>query len=997
MRGSPGKRRLSAVVCATAVLAAQAVGLATALPAVPAAAEAAEVRTVPGTPGVPQAPSVVYAEDFENNTGATPILLPAYTGAPPQNETYTADPVWLNPARCNGIILSQSGADQPDCLAQSPVAMNALKALAGVLGQVNGSATPATNHVVSAYTDGDSPGADKVEFQTVNPIAIPMTGRFITFSVDAAALNCAASAPLLKFYLTGSGPDIPTFSSPINPCTDPRTQNFYGGLVKAGSFPSNGSVLFTGASLGLKMLNGQGSGDGNDHAFDNIRILDVTPQLDKSFAPATITAGGVSTLTLTVTNTTDLAAKSGFGVTDTLPAGVTVAATPNAATTCGAGTVTATGGGTSFSLTGGALTAGQASCTVTVDVTSTASGSYVNGPGQTAVTGLNPPADATLTVGSAPSITKAVTEASFVAGQTLHYTYTVKNNSTQPLTNIQVTDTGPGSPTVTCPAAPLAGGASVDCTATYTATAADVTAGRIVNTAGLTATDANGRTVTAGSNQVTVLPRALTIGKAAIEREFTAAGQTLHYTYTVTNTGGVALTGVAVDDLTPAVTVSACADTTLAPGAMTTCQGTYTTTAADVAAKNIPDRATATGNDPGGLPANATSNEVNTPLAALTVAKAATETQFTAAGQTIHYTFTVTNTGAVPLTGLSVTDNGPGTPTVTCPAGPLAPNASVDCTATYTTTAADVTAGEVVDTATASGTAPSGRNVTGTSNTVTVPYVQSSRRVDLAVVKTGPASVAPGGGITYTIVITNNGPDDSTGWTLTDTIPAGITGASTRSPGCGVGSGTLTCTGGALANGDSVTVTVTGTAAANANTIENTAEVTGKEPDPDPRNNTSTTTTRVTKLEIVKKQKGSATVKAGDEVEYTITVKNTGTAAYTEANPATFTDDLSELLDDARYNDDATATSGDLSYREPVLQWSGALAPGRTATITFSLTTNARPFGDLKLLNTVVSDTPGNNCPAPRTRATPDPRCTTKGRVDAKDKDKERPRATRRG
>ncbi|WP_329021704.1 DUF7507 domain-containing protein [Streptomyces sp. NBC_00690] len=996
MRGSSGRRRLSAVVCATAVLAAQAVGLAAALPAPPPAAKAAEVRTVPGTPGVPQAPSVVYAEDFENNTGATPILLPAYVGAPPQNETYTADPVWLNPARCNGIILSQSGADQPACLAQSPVAMNALKALAGVLGQVNGSATPATNHVVSAYTDGDSPGADKVEFQTVNPIAIPTTGRFITFSVDAAALNCAVSAPLLKFYLTGSGPDIPTFSSPINPCTDPRAQNFYGGLVKAGSFPSNGSVLFTGASLGLKMLNGQGSGDGNDHAFDNIRILDVTPQLDKSFDPATITAGGVSTLTLTVTNTTDLAAKAGFGLTDALPAGLTVAATPNAATTCGAGTVAATGGGTSFSLTGGALTAGQASCTVTVDVTATASGSYVNGPGQTTVTGLNPPADATLTVGSAPSITKAVTEASFVAGQALHYTYTVKNNATQPLTNIQVTDTGPGSPTVTCPAGPLAGGASVDCTATYTATAADVTAGQIVNTATLTVTDAGGETVTVGSNQVTVLPRSLTIGKSATEQEFTAAGQTLHYTYTVTNTGGVTLTGVSVNDLTPAVTVSACADTTLAPGAMTTCQGTYTTTAADVAAKNIPDQATVTGNDPGGQPANATSNEVNTPLAALSVVKGATETQFSGPGQTIHYTFTVTNTGAVPLTALSVQDNGPGTPTVTCPPGPLAPNASVDCTATYTTTAADVTAGQIVDTATASATTPSGRNVTGTSNTVTIPYVPP-RGVDLAVVKTGPASVAPGGEITYTIVVTNNGPGDSTGWTLTDTIPAGVTGASTQSPGCGIGSGILTCTGGPLANGDSVTVAVTGTAAANATTIENTAKVTGKDPDPDPGNNTSTSTTGVTKLEIVKKQKGSATVRAGSEVEYTITVRNTGTAAYTEANPATFSDDLSELLDDARFNNDATATRGDVSYSEPLLEWSGALAPGQTATITFSITTNARPFGDLQLLNTVTSDTPGNNCPATRSEATPDPRCTTKGTVDARDKDKESPRATRRG
>ncbi|WDN56458.1 CARDB domain-containing protein [Streptomyces clavuligerus] len=117
-------------------------------------------------------------------------------------------------------------------------------------------------------------------------------------------------------------------------------------------------------------------------------------------------------------------------------------------------------------------------------------------------------------------------------------------------------------------------------------------------------------------------------------------------------------------------------------------------------------------------------------------------------------------------------------------------------------------------------------------------------------------------------------------------------------------------------------------------------------------------------LTIAKKQNGPATVKAGATVEYTITVTNTGATAYPAAGPASFTDDLSELLDDVRYNGDATATRGTTTYDEPVLTWSGALAPGENATITFSVTTNARTFGDLKLINTVVSDTPGNNCPA---------------------------------
>ncbi|MEU9336554.1 hypothetical protein AB0D49_25845 [Streptomyces sp. NPDC048290] len=45
------------------------------------------------------------------------------------------------------------------------------------------------------------------------------------------------------------------------------------------------------------------------------------------------------------------------------------------------------------------------------------------------------------------------------------------------------------------------------------------------------------------------------------------------------------------------------------------------------------------------------------------------------------------------------------------------------------------------------------------------------------------------------------------------------------------------------------------------------------------------------------------------------------------------------------------------------LTWTGALQPGQSATITFTLKTNHRTFGDLKLDNTVVSDTPGTTDP----------------------------------
>ncbi|MFD0505708.1 hypothetical protein ACFQ0G_28210 [Streptomyces chiangmaiensis] len=220
-----------------------------------------------------------------------------------------------------------------------------MKNLANALGQVGGT-NPPTNHVVAAYTNWVPPGADRVEFRTKQPIPIAKPNRYITFAVDVAAVNCdQAAPPLLKFYLTGNGSDIPTFTTPINPCADPNSKPYPGGSgLRAGAFASNRAVLFNDIQLGIKMVNGQGDWFGNDHAFDNIRILDATPQLDKAFNPATIDQGGTSTLAMTVTNTSELAAKNDFSFADNLPAGVKVASNANASTTCGNGTVSATAG-----------------------------------------------------------------------------------------------------------------------------------------------------------------------------------------------------------------------------------------------------------------------------------------------------------------------------------------------------------------------------------------------------------------------------------------------------------------------------------------------------------------------------------------------------------------------------------------------------------------------------------------------------------------------------
>jgi uncharacterized repeat protein (TIGR01451 family) len=96
--------------------------------------------------------------------------------------------------------------------------------------------------------------------------------------------------------------------------------------------------------------------------------------------------------------------------------------------------------------------------------------------------------------------------------------------------------------------------------------------------------------------------------------------------------------------------------------------------------------------------------------------------------------------------------------------------------------------------------------------------------------------------------------------------------------------------------------------------------------------------------------KSGSTVRAGDTVEYTVTVTQRGKG---EVTGATVTDDLSKVLDDATYNRDATQSSGSSHYAAPELTWRGDLAVGQKATLTYSVTVTGE--GDRKLHNVVTT------------------------------------------
>lgn len=114
------------------------------------------------------------------------------------------------------------------------------------------------------------------------------------------------------------------------------------------------------------------------------------------------------------------------------------------------------------------------------------------------------------------------------------------------------------------------------------------------------------------------------------------------------------------------------------------------------------------------------------------------------------------------------------------------------------------------------------------------------------------------------------------------------------------------------------------------------------------------------------------TVASGQKVTYTVTVTQNGSAPAT----ASFTDDLTAVLDDADYNKDAAASIGTVSVVGGGLSWNGTVPVGGTATITYSVTVKATS-GDKTLTNVVTSD----GC-VPTDGQTPD--CTTTHRVSLK-------------
>ncbi|HET6916480.1 MAG TPA: hypothetical protein VFH56_10375, partial [Acidimicrobiales bacterium] len=369
-------------------------------------------------------------------------------------------------------------------------------------------------------------------------------------------------------------------------------------------------------------------------------------------------------------------------------------------------------------------------------------------------TGTNPPGSclasnpncATNPVADISLVKSADKTAYSAAGQTITYSYKVTNTGQSILDPVVVTDPMTGLSTITCPQTSLAVGDDETCTATYLTTAADLLAGSVNNTGTATGTPPQGAPVVATSS-VSVPGSDLIVTKVSSPSSTNSVdpGDSVTYTLTFDNTHGTVATpaftytddlsavlddanvttapalatgtGLTVGSISTSGSTSTFSITgTVAPGATATVTYTVKVNKPDTGDHVLTNYLVPTGTNPPGTCLASNPDCTTNPVADIALVKTGSIASFTAAGTQVTYSYKVTNTGQSLLDPVVVTDPMTGLSAITCPQTSLAPGATETCTATYTTTAADLSSGAIRNTGTATGTPPQGAPVVATSS-----------------------------------------------------------------------------------------------------------------------------------------------------------------------------------------------------------------------------------------------------------------------------------------
>ncbi len=732
----------------------------------------------------------------------------------------------------------------------------------------------------------------------------------------------------------------------------------------------------------------------------------------KNHVSEPVTAGGPVTYTIDIENRGPSDAAN-VVVTDTLPSGVSFAASPGCTepspgtVECSAASL-AVGASTSFTING------------------TVSPLAVDGEVLTNVAEVTSDSPDVNSANNQATVTTQVERLAFLdifkreaagsvdpvlAGETVVWEIEVVNRGPSIASDVVISDdmsalpvtvgavTGPGcgvaSGVVTCSQAALAVGDSIIVTveATVDSSVADGT--QIVNQA--TASGAASPQVSAVEETTVLTSVDLNLTKTGPANLL--AGATATYTLTLTNDGPSDATGVTVADILPTefafdafrvMSGSAtcapvagnleCSVGTLAAGDSIVLEIDAVADTSMSVGDVAENRAVADGDQPDPDPGS------NTPVASTTIGRASglsiTKVDpigTTVAGGSIVYDLTVTNAGPSDASAVQVTDPVPPGTTfdpalsdpncaeagglITCSLGVLDPDAAPVQFTIALTVDAGFGVGTITNEATVSGAETDPVSTDDTAQATTTVDAEA----DLSIVKTSPATApVPGANYTYTVTVANAGPSDATAVTVVDELPAGTSLVSTSlGAGCSESAGDVTCDLGTIADGAAASVTITiAVPADQLAELVNTATVSSTATDPIPSDNTAVDRSAVLASADLATTKAAvaATVVAGAGAAFVIEVANLGPS---DAPGLLVSDQLAPTLtfdpsgSDPRCSD---IGGGEIHCLEP-----GPLAPGAPVeSFVIAVTTAASLAEGAAVANTAwassqVADPDGTN------------------------------------
>ncbi|MEZ2441110.1 gliding motility-associated C-terminal domain-containing protein [Chitinophaga sp. RCC_12] len=402
------------------------------------------------------------------------------------------------------------------------------------------------------------------------------------------------------------------------------------------------------------------------------------------------------------------------------------------------------------------------------------------------------------------------------------------------------------------------------------------------------------------------------------------------------------------------------------------------------------------------LPLTDTLTTTVTSLARLVLTKSGPGSAFS--GDTITYTIHLSNAGPSDAKSINITDiinpailqpvwtavaTGTGT-TISSTTGagdiqltadiPASPGHAVDITVTGKLNP-EFTGAEINNTVTAV--------IAGEEPFVSAVTTQTSRKAGLRVVKSGPANAVAGEKISYTISVTNEGPSNISGATISDVIPTGIlqptwtavaNGAGSFAS-AGSGTGDVTLQANIPAGTGSIDIVVNGIldpATVSGNSITNTVTVT---PPPDMTNTSAATASVVTNVtkeaDLVIVKSGPANIAAGQEITYQLVVTNNGIS---DVDVASITDAVPASI---HITNASALTSGNTIAGSPVITGNTVTVnasipagPGNNVLITITGTVDPAATGTISntatVASTVTETNPANNISTVNTNVTTD-------------------------